>query len=132
MSIKTKRVTVYFEVETHKVLKLAAVESARSVSDIVNMAVQMLLSHEGIADSPEIPRVGESGKQFAASRQTLDIDDGLLRAAMLAGGHKTRKAAVTRALADYITRLQQMKVLELLGKIDIDPDYDYKAQRRRK
>jgi hypothetical protein len=36
---------------------------------------------------------------------------------------------VTQALTDYIHHLQQEKMLELFGKVDFDPAYDYKKQR---
>ena len=49
-----------------------------------------------------------------------------------AGGHKTKKEAVTAALEEYIRHRQQLRVLELFGTIDYDPDYDYKSARRRK
>jgi hypothetical protein len=61
----------------------------------------------------------------------IRIDTCLLNKAVKLGGHKTRKAAVTAALMEYIQRREQMKVLELFGKIDYDPDCDYKKQRRR-
>jgi hypothetical protein len=47
----------------------------------------------------------------------------------LLGGHRTKKAAVTQALIDYTRHLQQLKMLSLLGKVDLDPKYDYRAQR---
>jgi Arc/MetJ family transcription regulator len=62
----------------------------------------------------------------------LAIDDRLLEEALRVGGRKTKKATVTEALEEYIRRRQQLRVLELFGKIEMDPAYDYKAQRRRK
>jgi len=61
----------------------------------------------------------------------LAIDDDLLREAQKIGGHKTKKATVTEALHEYIQRRRQAKILKLFGKIDFDPAYDYKEQRRR-
>jgi hypothetical protein len=43
----------------------------------------------------------------------------------------TKKAAVTQALAGNARYHQQLKITELFGKIDFDPAYDYKRQRRR-
>ena len=60
----------------------------------------------------------------------LAIDDQLIEAARKAGGHRTKKATVTEALVEYIQRRKQAKVVGLFGKIDFDPDYDYKKQRR--
>ena len=62
----------------------------------------------------------------------LDISRELLDKACELGGHRTKKEAVTAALREYIRRREQQKILELFGTIDYDPDYDYKAQRRRR
>ncbi len=62
----------------------------------------------------------------------LAIDDSLLEEARRVGGQKTKKATVTEALNEYIARRKQQRVLELFGMIDVDPAYDYKAQRRRR
>jgi Arc/MetJ family transcription regulator len=62
----------------------------------------------------------------------LAIDDKLLEAAVRAGGHRTKKAAVTEALQEYIQRRQQARITELFGTIEFDPGYDYKEQRRRR
>jgi len=62
----------------------------------------------------------------------LQIDDKLITKAVLLGGHKTKKEAVNHALLEYIQRMEQKKVLDLFGKIDYDPDYDYKSQRNKR
>ena len=59
----------------------------------------------------------------------LAIDDRLIEAAKEAGKHKTKKAAVTEALKEYIQRHQQSKIVELFGTIDYDQNYNYKKQR---
>ena len=46
MATQTKRVTVYFDSDLHKVLRLKAVETSRSVSDLVNEAVREALSED--------------------------------------------------------------------------------------
>ena len=61
----------------------------------------------------------------------LQIDDTLINKAVKLGGHKTKKAAVTKALVEYIDHLEQEKILKLFGTVDYDPGYDYKDQRRR-
>lgn len=61
----------------------------------------------------------------------LAIDDQLIEQAVKLSGHKTKKAAVTEALREYIHRRKQANVLKLFGKIDVDPKYDYKRARRR-
>lgn len=62
----------------------------------------------------------------------LAINTTLIERARVAGRQKTKKAAVEEALNEYIERRRQMAVLDLFGKIDMDPDYDYKKQRRLK
>ena len=62
----------------------------------------------------------------------LAIDDRLIVKAQKIGGHRTKKAAVTEALKEYIQHREQMKIIELFGTIDYDPDYDYKADRERR
>ncbi|MBR9987505.1 MAG: type II toxin-antitoxin system VapB family antitoxin [Desulfosarcina sp.] len=59
----------------------------------------------------------------------LAIDDQLINEAKKISGLKTKKAVVTEALKEYIQRRKQMEVIQLFGKIDFDPDYDYKTQR---
>ena len=62
----------------------------------------------------------------------LAIDDKLIEEAREIGGHRTKKAVVTEALQEYIHRRKQLQMLNLLGKIDFDPGYDYKRQRKKK
>lgn len=59
----------------------------------------------------------------------LAIDDSLILEAQKAGGHATKKAAVSQALLEYIQRRKQLEVLALFGTVDYDADYDYKKQR---
>ena len=61
----------------------------------------------------------------------LQIDDALIQKAVQLGGHKTKKSAVTEALEEYVSHLEQRKILSLFGTLDVDPDYDYKQQRAR-
>ncbi len=62
----------------------------------------------------------------------LALDDRLIERARRIGGHRTKKDAVTAALEEYVQRRRQQRVLQLVGTIDYDPDYDYKALRRRR
>ena len=61
----------------------------------------------------------------------LAIDDRLLEEAQKIGGHRTKKATVTEALEEYIRHRKQAKIVELFGKVEVDPKYDYKKQRRK-
>jgi hypothetical protein len=38
---------------------------------------------------------------------------------------------ITQALTDYIRHLRQDRILDLFGKVEFDPDYDFKRQRAR-
>jgi Arc/MetJ family transcription regulator len=61
----------------------------------------------------------------------LALDDNLIEEARRAGRHKTKKDAVTAALAEYVQRRKQLRILKAFGTVDFDPKYDYKAERRR-
>jgi hypothetical protein len=62
----------------------------------------------------------------------LSIDPELIEQALELSGERTKKAAVTKALEEFIARRRQKRVLELLGKLEWDAAYDYKAERQRK
>ena len=46
MATQTKRATIYFDPYLHKALRLKAVETSRSVSDLVNEAVKEALAED--------------------------------------------------------------------------------------
>ena len=62
----------------------------------------------------------------------LALDQDLLDRAFRVSGEPTKKAAVTRALQEFIARREQRRVAELFGKLDWDTAYDYKSERARK
>jgi len=59
----------------------------------------------------------------------LALDDDLIEKVRIIGKHKTKKAAVTEALEEYIERRNQLKIVEMFDKVVYEPDYDYKNQR---
>jgi hypothetical protein len=61
----------------------------------------------------------------------LSIDPILIERARRLSGERTKKAAVTKALKELIARRRQKRLLELMGKLEWDPSYDYKAERNR-
>jgi Arc/MetJ family transcription regulator len=61
----------------------------------------------------------------------LDLDPTLIERALALSGAPTKKAAVTAALQEFITRREQRRLLELFGKLEWDPGYDYKQERSR-
>lgn len=60
----------------------------------------------------------------------LNLDDELVELARTIGKHKTKKAAVTEALEEYIRRRQQLRITEMFGAVEYEEGYDYKEQRR--
>lgn len=62
----------------------------------------------------------------------LALNDDLIEEVKRIGGHATKKAAVTAALEEYLSRRRQIAIIDLFGTIDYDPAYDHKAERRRK
>jgi Arc/MetJ family transcription regulator len=61
----------------------------------------------------------------------LSIDPALIQQALELSGERTKKAAVTKALQEFIARRRQKKLLDLVGKLEWDTSYDYKAGRTR-
>jgi len=61
----------------------------------------------------------------------LAIDPELLDRALAVSGERTKRAAVTRALEEFIARREQARILDLFGTVEMDEDYDYKAERSR-
>jgi hypothetical protein len=62
----------------------------------------------------------------------LSLDPKLIEQAVKVSGERTKKAAVTRALEEFIARRQQKHLLDLMGKLEWDTDFDYKAERSRR
>jgi Arc/MetJ family transcription regulator len=86
-------------------------------------------SHIGMCNTLCVKTVHFGGKNMPTN---LGIDDALLAEAMQLGKLPTKKATVNQALEEYVKRLRQIKAMELFGKIDFDPSYDYKKERNRK
>jgi Arc/MetJ family transcription regulator len=61
----------------------------------------------------------------------LSLDPKLLEKALEVSGEKTKKAAVTQALKEFISRREQRRILELFGKLEWDEGYNYKKERSR-
>jgi hypothetical protein len=61
----------------------------------------------------------------------LSIDPKLIDKALEVSGERTKKAAVTKALQEFIARRQQKNLVELFGKLEWDSTFDYKLERRR-
>jgi hypothetical protein len=60
---------------------------------------------------------------------TLNLNDDLLQEAMKLSPDMTIETAIENALQTYLKQQKRMKIIDLFGTIDYDPDYDYKQQR---
>lgn len=60
----------------------------------------------------------------------LKLDDELVDQTVKLGQFKSKRQAVNTALAEFIRRRQRLRILDLGGKIDFDPAWDYKKMRR--
>lgn len=62
----------------------------------------------------------------------LRIDPELINRALKVSGERTKKAAVTKALLEFIARRRQKRLLGLMNKLEWDTAYDYKTERGRR
>jgi hypothetical protein len=62
----------------------------------------------------------------------LQIDPELLDQALEVSGERTKKAAVTKALEEFVARRRQKRLIDLMGKLEWDTSFDYKAERTRR
>lgn len=61
----------------------------------------------------------------------LSIDPELIDRALAVSGERTKKAAVTKALQEFIARRRQRRLIELMGQLEWDDNFDYKSKRSR-
>jgi Arc/MetJ family transcription regulator len=113
-------------IEAHQVFALDAVQDTKVYGDSQNGETNEMWAKEGelllhiiMCNNTHMPT-------------NLALDDRLIEEARRAGGHKTKKEAVTAALDEYVKLRKQRRILEAFGTFDFDPSYDYKADRHRK
>lgn len=70
--------------------------------------------------------------RFICMATNLALDDRLVAEAKRLGHHKSKRAAVNDALAEYVARRKQRAVVALFGTLAWDDSYDYKAERRKR
>jgi len=63
--------------------------------------------------------------------KNLSIDSDLIEQALQLSGERTKKAAVTKALQEFIARRRQTRLLDLMGKLEWDLPYHHKRERAR-
>lgn len=61
----------------------------------------------------------------------LSIDPALIERALKISGERTKKAAVTKALEEFIARRRQKRLLDVFGRLEWDSSFDYKSERSR-
>jgi Arc/MetJ family transcription regulator len=62
----------------------------------------------------------------------LSLDPKLIEQALEVSGKRTKKAAVTLALEEFIARRRQKALVGLMGKLEWEESFDYKKARTRK
>jgi hypothetical protein len=71
MKANSKRATVYFEPHLHRALRIKAAETEKSLSDLVNSAVQSSLAEDADDLAAFEDRARESNLAFAAVLKDL-------------------------------------------------------------
>ena len=61
----------------------------------------------------------------------LSIDPEPIEMARKVSGERTKAAAVTKALQEFIARRRQKRLLDLVGKLEWNSEFDYKKERSR-
>ena len=62
----------------------------------------------------------------------LSLDPDLLERAFKVSGERTKEAAVTQALEEFIARRSQKRLVDMMDKLEWNESFDYKAERRRR
>jgi len=70
------------------------------------------------------------GSHIMATNLSLDPD--LIEMARKLSGERTKRAAVTKALEEFVARRRQKDLVKLFGKLNWDHSFDYKAERSRR
>jgi len=74
MATTAKRATVYFDPAIHKALKLKSIETSKSISDLVNMAVKESLAEDAEDISAYEERANEPLISFSEMVKRLKKD----------------------------------------------------------
>jgi Arc/MetJ family transcription regulator len=59
----------------------------------------------------------------------VKLDEKMVEEAVRLGHFKTKQEALNVALSEFVARRNRLRILELGGKIDFRPDWDYKKMR---
>ena len=61
----------------------------------------------------------------------VSLDTKLVHAALKVSGERTKNAAVTKALEEFVARRRQKGLIELFGQLEWDSNFNYKGERSR-
>jgi hypothetical protein len=67
--------------------------------------------------------------QIPAAVTNVKLDDKMVEAAVKLSNFKTKQEALNVALAEFVARRNRRRILELGGKIEFRPDWDYRKMR---
>ena len=59
----------------------------------------------------------------------VKLDEKMVEEAVRLGNFKTKQEALNVALSEFVARRNRLRILELGGKIEFRPDWDYKKMR---
>ena len=62
-------------------------------------------------------------------RTNIVLDDELVAEAARLSGIKTKKDLVHEALRHFVESKRRRSLLDLVGRVELDPEYDYKKLR---
>lgn len=73
MSELEKRTTVYFEPDVHEALRLKALDTGRSISELVNEAVVVMLSEDMLNINEHGKELGETDISYESLLEDLKL-----------------------------------------------------------
>lgn len=60
----------------------------------------------------------------------IDLQKDLLAEAVRLSGNKSESETINEALQEYVRKRRQTEILKLFGKVDFDPEFEYKKARK--
>ena len=57
------------------------------------------------------------------------LDEKLIQEALELGGFRTKQQAVNSAITEFVQRRRRLRIIDLEGKIEFDPLWNYKKMR---
>lgn len=62
-------------------------------------------------------------------RTNIELDDQLVTQGLRLSNVKTKRELINLALKEFVENRQRKNILDLVGEVELDPEYDYKALR---